>query len=68
MIITLGDQLEEQFRRLAVELHTAQLVDHQESWTQVDPPLALQMALELRLFQVRDKPGDGGIADHYPGV
>ena len=52
VFVPLGDQTEEQFCLLAVQLRISNLINHQDSRPEIYPPSAFQTALRLSLFQI----------------
>lgn len=52
MLISLGNQTEEQLRLLTAQLAVSNLVNHQHYRPQIHPPPAVQMPLGLCFFQI----------------
>ena len=65
MFVTFRTQLKQKFCFLAIQLHIANLINHQQSWTQVDSPASLQMSPNFCFLQVGNEPGRGGIVHHH---
>lgn len=68
VLIPFRDQTEQQLSLLAVHLHVPNLVNHQHSRAQIDPPPAFQAPLHLSLLQIRNEVRESGVIDHHPGV
>ncbi len=68
MFVPLGDQTEEQFCLLAVQLRISNLINHQDSRPEIYPPSAFQTALRLSLFQIFNEVRQCGIVNHLAGL
>lgn len=68
VLIPFRDQAEQQLSLLAVQLHVPNLVNHQHSRAQIDPPPAFQAPLQLSLLQIRNEVREGGVINHHTGI